>query len=58
MQNTKNIQLPEIINPAKSKNNFLTSEMYRERKPEDLKLKVIFQLRVISLHNTILASQY
>ena len=27
---------------------FLTSEIHREKKPEDLKLKVIFQLRLIS----------
>ena len=47
MQNIKNIQLPEIINPAKPENNFLMSEIYREKKPEKLKLKVIFQLRVI-----------
>ena len=41
-------KLPEIKNPAESKNNFLTSEIFRERKAEDLlKLKVIFQLRVI-----------
>ena len=40
-------KLLEIKNPAKSKNNFLTSEIFRERKPEDLQLKVIFQLRVI-----------
>ena len=33
---------------------FLTSEIHREKKPEDLKLKVIFQLRLISLQNTIL----
>ena len=47
MQNIKNIQLPEIANPAKSKKKFLMSETYREKKPEKLKLKVIFQLRVI-----------
>ena len=33
--------------PSTVKNNFLTSEILRERKPEDLKLKVIFQLLVI-----------
>ena len=47
MQNIKNIQLPEITNPAKPKKIFLMSETYREKKPEKLKLKVIFQLRVI-----------
>ena len=33
--------------PSKVKKQFLTSEIFREKKPEDLKLKVIFQLSVI-----------
>ena len=47
VQNTKNIYLPEIINLAKSENIFLLLEIIRERKTEDLKIKVNFQLRVI-----------
>ena len=47
MQNTKNIKFPEIINPAKSKNNFLTSELFWEKKREDLELEVNIQVSVI-----------